>query len=193
MTRAAIYCRLSKLGRGETATSGLGRQEEDCRSIVAAKGWQVASVFRDLASASPNARKAQKEWIELERQIEAGEFDAAVVWLEDRSNRGVVDAARFVEVCQTAGVKLIIAGSETEYDFNDPEDVAKFFGEAAQAQRELARIQKRIHRQKLELAEADAENGGGKRPFGFRVAARTRSASLVPLLSKNASAKLATE
>lgn len=160
----AIYCRLSQFGG-----KGIDRQEKDCRQIVAERGWMVGEVFREVASANPNAKKARKEWLRLLEAIEQGQFDAVVVWLEDRSNRNVVEAAEFVRICQQAGVnRVIIAGNDTEYDFRDPEDVARFYGESARAQAELARMQKRIRRQKRELAEDGKDNGGGRRPFGYK-------------------------
>src|SRR6266536_1822019 len=106
----AIYCRLSKFGG-----RGLGRQEEDFRRIVAARGWVVGEVFQETASASPDYKKARKEWLRLLEAIQHHEFDAVVVWLEDRSNRSVVEAAEFVQICREAGVRVIIAGSDTEY------------------------------------------------------------------------------
>src|SRR6266498_5884771 len=83
-----IYCRLSKFGG-----RGLGGQEQDCRQIVAARGWTVGEVFQETASASPYSKKARKEWLRLLDAIQHHEFDAVVVWLEDRSNRSVVEAA----------------------------------------------------------------------------------------------------
>jgi site-specific DNA recombinase len=178
--RAAIYCRLSKLPRSNderSPRSSIDRQIADCRSIVRDRGWPDVpenAIFKDVGSASPYAKKARRDWQRLETAIEAGQFDAVVMWLEDRSNRGVVEAAYFAKVCATAGVRLVIADSETEYDFRDPQDEAKFLGEAAQAQRELARIQKRIRRMKLDHAEGGKENGGGKRPFGFTGSGRNK-------------------
>jgi DNA invertase Pin-like site-specific DNA recombinase len=160
----AIYCRLSRFGG-----KGLGRQEEDCRRIVNARpGWVVGEVFQETASASPYSQKARKEWLRLLDSIQHHEFDAVVVWLEDRSNRNVVEAAEFVQLCQEAGVRVIIAGNDTEYDFNDPEDVARFYGESARAQAELARMQKRTRRAMRQIAEQGRYNGGGRRVFGFR-------------------------
>ena len=159
----AVYCRLSKFGG-----RGIGRQEEDCRRIVAARGWVVGEVFQETASASPDSKKARKEWLRLLEAIQHHEFDAVVVWLEDRSNRSVVEAAEFVQICREAGVRVIIAGNETEYDFSDPEDVARFYGESARAQAELARIQKRILRSMRQLAEEGRDKGGGYRPFGYK-------------------------
>jgi DNA invertase Pin-like site-specific DNA recombinase len=159
----AIYCRLSQFGG-----KGLGRQEEDCRRIAAARGWVVGEVFAETASANPNSKKARKEWLRLLDAIQHHEFGAVVVWLEDRTNRNVVEAAEFVTLCRKAGVRVIIAGNETEYDFNDPEDVAKFYGESARAQAELARMRKRVTRAMRQIAEQGKWNGGGRRPFGYK-------------------------
>jgi DNA invertase Pin-like site-specific DNA recombinase len=159
----AIYCRLSQLGG-----KGLGRQEEDCRRIAAKRGWVVGEVFKETASANPNSKKARKEWLRLLDAIQHHEFDAVVVWLEDRTNRNVVEAAEFVTLCREAGVRVIIAGNDTEYDFNDPEDVARFYGESARAQAEIARMQKRVRRAMRQIAEQGRYNGGGRRPFGFQ-------------------------
>ncbi len=124
----AIYCRLSQFGG-----KGLGRQEEDCRRIATTRGWVVGEVYQETASANPYSKKARKEWLRLLDAIQHREFDAVVVWLEDRTNRNVVEAAEFVTLCREAGVRVIIAGNDTEYDFNDPEDVARFYGESARA------------------------------------------------------------
>jgi site-specific DNA recombinase len=182
----AIYCRLSKFGR-----RGLGRQEEDCRRIVAARGWVVGEVFQETASASPDSKKARKEWLRLLEAIQHHEFDAVVVWLEDRSNRSVVEAAEFVGICREAGVRVIIAGNDTEYDFSDPEDVAKFYGESARAQAELARIQKRILRSMRQLAEEGKDKGGGYRPFGYKADRVTVEESEAALLREAAHRVLA--
>jgi site-specific DNA recombinase len=182
----AVYCRLSKLGG-----RGIDRQEKDCRRISAARGWVVGEVFQETASADPYSKKARKEWLRLLAAIERHEFGAVVVWLEDRSNRNLVEAAEFVNVCREAGVRLVIAGNDTEYDFSDPEDVAKFYGESARAQQELARMQKRIRRQKRELAEEGKDNGGGYRPFGYRSDRMTVDESEATLLKEAARRVLA--
>ena len=182
----AIYCRLSKHGG-----RGLGRQEQDCRRIVAARGWVVGEVFQETASADPYSKKARKEWLRLLEAIQHHEFDAVVVWLEDRSNRSVVEAAEFVKLCREAGARLVIAGNDTEYDFSDPEDVAKFYGESARAQAELARMQKRILRSMRQLAEEGRDKGGGYRPFGYKADRMTVDESEAALLQEAARRVLA--
>jgi DNA invertase Pin-like site-specific DNA recombinase len=167
VTRAAIYCRLSRAGG-----QGIERQEEDCRRIAAERGWDLAEVFTETGSASPTARKARVEWERLKEGIEAHEFDAVIFWMEDRSNRDVIQAGEFVKVCQQAGLTKVVLPTY-EYDFTDQEDVAKFYGEVIRAQQEIARLSKRVTRQKQQNAQAGKRNGG-RRGFGSTGAGRTK-------------------
>jgi site-specific DNA recombinase len=167
VTRAAIYCRLSRVGG-----LGIERQEEDCRRIAAERGWQVVEVFKETRSASPTARKAREEWERLKEGVEARQFDAVIFWMEDRSNRDVIQAGEFVKVCQEAGLSKVVLPTY-EYDFTDAEDVARFYGEVIRAQQEIARLSKRVTRQKQQHAEAGKRNGG-RRGFGSTGAGRTK-------------------
>jgi DNA invertase Pin-like site-specific DNA recombinase len=161
MVRAAIYCRLSKKGG-----RSLERQEQDGREIAAARGWHVVRVFAETASASELARKPREQWELLLAAVRASDFDAVIVWLEDRSNRDVVKAAEFVQACRAAGVRLVIADSEVSYDFTDPEDTARFYGEVVAAQREIGRLSKRVRRARLQEAAEGRRHPGGPRAFG---------------------------
>ena len=161
MVRCAIYCRLSRSGG-----RSVERQEQDGRRIAAELGDADPAVFKETASASPYAKRARQEWNSLLNSIEEKQFDAIVLWMEDRSARDVLAAADFVKTCQDAGLTKLVLPS-FEYDLSDQEDVAKFYGEVAAAQRELAKIVKRTRRAKLEQAEAGELNNGGKRAFGF--------------------------
>jgi site-specific DNA recombinase len=158
--RVAIYCRLSKPGG-----RSVDRQEQDGLKLAADRGWKVVAVFKEHASASPHARKARKEWAALLRFIEAGECDAVIFWMEDRSSRDVLAAGELVKVCQAVGLSRIVLPS-LDYDLTDPEQVAKFYGEIAQAQREAAKTSKRTKRALLERAELGEMNHGGMRAFG---------------------------
>ena len=95
----------------------------------------------------------------------AGNPAAHEFGIRDR-RRHVVTAGELVKICKEAGVSRIVLPSY-EYDLTDPEDEARFYGEALRAQQEIARMKKRIRRMQLELAENGQDHGGGKRPFGF--------------------------
>jgi site-specific DNA recombinase len=185
--RAAIYCRLSKVGG-----RSVERQEEDGHKLAAERGWEVVSVFKEHGSASPHARKARTEWLALVQAVEAGEFDAVILWMEDRSSRDVLAAGELVKAAQSVGMTRLVLPS-LNYDLTDPEDVAKFYGEIAMAQREAAKTSKRTARALLERAEDGEMNHGGMRPFGHpgycKVIDEDGRPQTVPVVSEEQAAK----
>jgi site-specific DNA recombinase len=158
-TRAAIYCRLSQQGG-----RSVERQEQDGRNIAGEHGWQVVEVFREWESASEFARKARKEWAQLLDRIEAGDFDVVIVWAEDRSNRDLAQGIEFARLCERAGVRLVLPSYN--YDLADPEDRNRYYGEVLHAQREIARLAKRVRRYCLQEAQEGRAHHGGRRAFG---------------------------
>jgi DNA invertase Pin-like site-specific DNA recombinase len=162
--RAAIWCRLSQQGG-----RSVERQEQDGRRIAAEKGWQVVEVFQEWGSASEFAKKSlanggRKEWRRLLEGIEAGDFDAVIVWAEDRSNRDLAQGIEFARLCERAGVRLVLPSYD--YDLADPEDRNRFYGEVLAAQREVARLSKRVRRFCLQEAQEGKAHHGGSRAFG---------------------------
>jgi site-specific DNA recombinase len=168
LVRAALYCRRSAQGGGSVEL-----QEKDGRRLAAEKGWTVTAVFKEWVSASEFARKDRKEWADLLKRIEAGEFDAVIFYMEDRSARHVVFAGEFVQACRAAGVTKVLLPSY-QYDFSDPEDVARFYGEVLTAQRVVAQMSKRMRRVRREERENGIPSPGGKRPFGSQGWRRVR-------------------
>ncbi|HWC41827.1 MAG TPA: recombinase family protein [Actinomycetota bacterium] len=162
LVRAAIYCRRSRRGG-----RSVERQEEDGRRIAADKGWEVVAVYREWASASPYAKKTRKEWDALLAAVEAGQLDAVIVWMEDRTTRDVVQAGAFVQACRKAGLKQLVLPS-FDYDLTDQQAVTRFYGEVLGGQREAALISKRSKRAHLEEAQNGRRHSGGKRAFGER-------------------------
>jgi site-specific DNA recombinase len=160
--RAALYCRRSQAGG-----RSVERQEQDGRRIAAKKGWEVTAVFKEWVSASEFSKRAREEWEKLLQGIKAGEFDAVIFWMEDRSARHIVFAAELVKACQAAGLTKVLLPSY-QYDFLDPEDVARFYGEVLGAQREVAKMSKRMLSVRREELENGQPNPGGKRAFGSR-------------------------
>ena len=166
-TRAAIYCRLSQQGG-----RSVERQEQDGRRIAARLGDPDPAVFRDIESASEFARKARKEWALLLERIEAGDLDIVIVWAEDRSNRDLAQGIEFARLCERAGVRLVLPSYD--YDLADPEDRNRFYGEVLAAQREVARLSKRVRRFCLQEAQEGRAHHGGRRAFGTVGAGKSR-------------------
>jgi site-specific DNA recombinase len=179
--RAANYCRLSRTGG-----RSVERQEQDGRRIADEHGWQVVEVFREWESASEFARKTpakggRKEWQRLLEGISAGQFDVVIVWAEDRSNRDLAQGIEFARLCERAGVRLVLPSYD--YDLADPEDRNRFYGEVLAAQRETAKMSKRVRRARLEEAETGRRHPGGERPFGERGRRRLPDGRTVPIVS----------
>jgi site-specific DNA recombinase len=169
--RAALYCRRSAQGGGSVEL-----QERDGRRLAAEKGWTVTAVFKEWVSASEFARKDREEWARLIQGIEAGEFDAVIFYMEDRSARHILFAGELVQACRSAGVTRVLLPSY-QYDFADAEDVARFYGEILAAQREVAKMSKRMRRVRREERETGVPPPGGKRGFGSRGWRRVRDAA----------------
>lgn len=101
MTRAGVYCRISKDRKdtsGEFTMLGVERQEEDCRELCHTLGWEVSEVFvdNDVSATTGKARPAYKA---LLAAVEAGEIDAIVCWHPDRLYRRTIDLEELVKVC----------------------------------------------------------------------------------------------
>jgi DNA invertase Pin-like site-specific DNA recombinase len=166
--RAAIYCRIS---RAFETMKGVERQLQDAIAIARAKGWTVAddSVYIDNnTGASEFSNKARAEYLRMLADIEAGKYDAVILWLEDRGHRRVIDAWEFVQLCKTHNVTVYITSQDRNYDFTDPLDEAEFYGNVAKAQRETALVSRRLRRQRQQVAEAGEPHPGGMRHFGFQ-------------------------
>jgi DNA invertase Pin-like site-specific DNA recombinase len=158
--RAALYCRRSQEGG-----RSVERQEQDGRKLAGDRGWEVTAVYKEWVSASEFSKRARKEWERLLHDIEASEFDAVIFYMEDRSARHILFAGELVHACRAAGITRVLLPSY-QYDFSDSEDVARFYGEVLNAQREVAKMSKRMRRVRLEEAENGQRQTGGRRAFG---------------------------
>jgi len=144
---------------------GVDRQEEDCRKLCADRGWTVAGVYVDNDISAADPKKKRPEYQRLLKDIQSGQIDAVVVWDEDRLHRQPRELEEFVTVCETAGMTTLASvGGDT--DLNDDNALFMLRIKGAMAAQEVAKIRKRIQRQKLESAEKGLDSGGG-RPFGF--------------------------
>ena len=79
--RVAIYARISadKTGAG----LGVERQIEDCEKLAADNGWIVVARHsdNDISAYSGKPRPGYKALLD---GIKAGEYDAVIVWHQDR-------------------------------------------------------------------------------------------------------------
>lgn len=101
MTRAGVYCRISKDRKdtsGEFTMLGVERQEEDCRELCRTLGWEVSEVFVDN-DVSATSGKARPAYTALLKAVADGTIDAIVCWHPDRLYRRTIDLEELVKVC----------------------------------------------------------------------------------------------
>ncbi|CAN5903909.1 hypothetical protein BH23ACT2_BH23ACT2_28310 [soil metagenome] len=160
--RAAIYARISK---DDGTGLGVKRQEADCRALAERRGWEVAEVVIDNDSSAYGA-KARKGYSKVIAGIEAGTFDALIVWHPDRLHRSPVELENFIHVVERTGVAVANVTSG-DVDLSTPEGrlTARIIGSVARKESEDK--SRRLRRKHVELAEAGKISGGGRRPFGF--------------------------
>lgn len=160
--RAALYARISRDVSGEGL--GVERQLQDCRKIAAERGWKVADEYvdNDVSAYSGKRRPSYERMLE---DIAAGQFDAVIVYNNDRLTRRPIELEQFTEVCSAAGVsQLATVTGEIDLGNDDGMFVARML--AAIAAKESSRKSARLRRKALETAEAGKPNGG-VRPFGY--------------------------
>ncbi len=105
--RAAIYTRISHAsqvvmpdGSTRRETAGVERQEEDCRELCSANGWEVAEVFNDNNRSAMDPRKPRPEYQRLIEAVQAGHVDRIVCWHSDRLYRQPRELEDLVEIVQ---------------------------------------------------------------------------------------------
>jgi DNA invertase Pin-like site-specific DNA recombinase len=168
--KAALYLRISSDPTGQEA--GVTRQEEDCRELAAALGWEVAEVYRDNdISASTGKRRPAYE--QMLADITAGKVGAIICWHPDRLYRRAVDLAPLIDVCKAANAQISTVNAGT-VDLTTPTGrlVAGLLAQVATYEGEhKAERWTRSYRQRR---EAGAPPGSGPRMFGW-----TRSGELI--------------
>ena len=103
-TRALVYTRMSMDRLGEGA--GLARQEEACRALCLARGWEVVDLIDDTVSATKYRLADRDGWKQVIEMIERGEIDVVVAWHLDRVTRDMRDLEDLIELALDANVGL---------------------------------------------------------------------------------------
>jgi DNA invertase Pin-like site-specific DNA recombinase len=160
VTRAAIYCRIS--GPNDQATA---RQAEDCRGLVAERGWDVVGTFTDEGrSAFTGApRPAYDSLLEA---VAAGLVDVVVAWHLDRLHRRPEELEPFLDRLERLGVSVatVVSGDVL---VGTPAGRLHARVGVAVAAHELDLRRERVRRAELQAAQLGFGPAGG-RSFGYR-------------------------
>lgn len=162
MKRVAVYVRQSEDKTGEGAA--VDRQERDCRLLAEAKGWEVATVYRDN-SISASTGKNRPGFEQLVGDIERGRVDALVVWHLDRLTRSIADLTRVIDAGKARNVNIASVHG-VSIDLGDPTGIAVATILAAIAAME---VQHKGNRQRTANRKRATEGNAywSRRPFGY--------------------------
>ena len=108
--RSAIYTRISQ---DDGTALGVQRQEQDCRALAESRGWTVARVFTDNDVSATRA-KVRPAYRDMLAGIEAGEFDALIVYDVDRLTRTPRELEDVIDLADRRGLALASVGGEVD-------------------------------------------------------------------------------
>ncbi|HTY30852.1 recombinase family protein, partial [Mycobacterium sp.] len=97
---AAIYTRISADQSGEAL--GVTRQEEACRKLAAARGYEVVQVYPDNDVSAFNG-KVRPHFERLLGDMKIGAFDVLLCWHPDRLYRSLRDMTRVLDAAKLGG------------------------------------------------------------------------------------------
>ncbi|MGH9031875.1 MAG: recombinase family protein [Acidimicrobiia bacterium] len=173
---AAVYCRISLDRQGEGL--GVDRQDELCRKLAAARGWQVAETYTDN-DISAYSGKRRPAFGRMLADLEAERRDGVVCVDLDRLTRRPIELEQFIDLADRRGIALANVAGDTDLSTSDGRLKARILGSVARQESE-----KKAERQRRESEHA-ARRGvprGSRRPFGYepdRVTIRETEADLV--------------
>ncbi len=102
--RAFVYCRVSTDEQSQDDRYSLALQEERCRDYAKHKGWQVATVRKDVGSGKDAERPGYQE---LLADVRAGAIDVVITYRLDRLSRNVRDVYDFLHRSAEANVGFV--------------------------------------------------------------------------------------
>ena len=157
-----IYCRISQDRSGEGL--GVSRQEQDCRALVAQRGWETVEVYVD-DDRSAYGGKPRPEYERMLGDLESGAIDAVVAWHPDRLHRSPRELEDFIDLIDSTGATVATVQTG-EYDLSTPAGrlTARVVGAVARGESEHKSA--RIRRQR-EQAAAAGKYHGGRRAYGY--------------------------
>jgi len=159
--RCAIYVRISV---AQEASVSIDRQTEAAQQYAAARGWQVAAVFKDDGvSATHNKPEDRVGWRALLDSPE--KFDTVIVWKIDRLARRVLDFLHADETLQARGAGIVAVEDPVDMTTSQGRGFATMLAVFAQMEADSIRARVKAARSYL-LHEGRVV--GGTLPYGWR-------------------------
>jgi site-specific DNA recombinase len=161
------YVRISKDREGLQV--GVDRQEQDCRRLAEANGYNLVQIFVDNdVSASTLSRKKRPAYEQMMKLVEAGQVDAILAYSNSRLTRRPLELERLITAYDRTGVRFhtVVSGHD-DLSTADGRMIARIKASVDAAESE--RVGERVRRAQQELRE-DGRWHGGSVPYGFKPA-----------------------
>ncbi|GAA2491964.1 hypothetical protein Ahu01nite_027780 [Winogradskya humida] len=177
MPRAVLYLRMSMDRIG--ASAGLERQEQACRGLALARGWDVVEVVDDTISATTSRLADRPGWRRVVQMIEAGQADLIVAWHLDRVPRSIKDLEFLIDLALDRGIGLATATGDIDLTNDVGRMVARILAAVASAE-----VERKAERQILanDLRVANGTPQWIRRPFGYEMDGTLREAEAAAVL-----------
>lgn len=158
---AALYVRQSL----DKALDGLAveRQLEDCETRTRALGWTIGKVFPDN-DVSASSTKPRPEYLKMLEALEAGTYNAVVVWDLDRLTRRPIEIEHFIDLADRKNIALASVGGDVDLSTDNGRLFARIKGAVARA--EVERKSARQKRAELQRAQSGLPHIS-HRPYGY--------------------------
>lgn len=175
--RAVLYLRMSMDRTGDGA--GLARQEQACRALALARGWEVVDVVDDTISATTVRLGDRPGWQRVVQAVEAGTADLIVAWHLDRVTRSMRDLELLIDMALERNIGLATATGDIDLTTDVGRMVARILAAVASAETE-----RKAERQILanDLRVAAGEPQWIRRPFGYEMDGTLREAEAAVIL-----------
>jgi site-specific DNA recombinase len=175
--RAVLYLRMSMDRTGDGA--GLERQEQACRALALARGWDVVDVVDDTISATTVRLADRPGWQRVVQTIEADEADLIVAWHLDRVTRSMKDLEFLIDLALERDIGLATATGDIDLTTDVGRMVARILAAVASAETE-----RKAERQILanDLRVAAGKPQWIRRPFGYELDGKLREAEAAVVL-----------
>lgn len=157
-TRAGIYCRISRDAEDEGL--GVQRQEQDCRTLAARLGVEVAEVFVDNdISASTRSTKRRARYEDMLGAAERGDLDVVLAYSTSRLTRRPMEYVRLITLVEKRDTRIdTVVSGRVDLITADGRFIARTLANADAAEAE--RTAERVKRAALGRAENGEWHGG---------------------------------
>jgi DNA invertase Pin-like site-specific DNA recombinase len=132
-SKVALYVRVSTDGQT------VANQEQELREVAAAKGWEVAEVYRDEGISGAKGRDARHGLDHMLKDAVRGRFSVLLAWSVDRLGRSLQDLIHTLNDLRAANCDLYL--HRQALDTRTPSGRAMFqmLGVFAEFEREMIR------------------------------------------------------